>query len=56
MRPDIIRHDYLRALDAWRTRLSNHCREHRIDYVPLDTRTPYDVALLAYLQKRSRLY
>ena len=31
------------------------CRENRIDYVRLDTRTPFDRALLAYLEKRSKL-
>ncbi len=56
MRPDVIRREYLQALETWRERLRAHCREHQIDFVPLDTRTPYDVALLAYLQKRSRLY
>ena len=56
VRPDIIRAEYLEAVARWRKRLQDHCREHRIDYIPLDTRTPYDVALLAYLQKRSRLF
>ena len=31
------------------------CREQLVDYVPLDTRTPFDRALLAYLEKRARL-
>ncbi len=31
------------------------CREQLIDYVQLDTRTPFDRALLAYLEKRARL-
>jgi len=31
------------------------CREQLIDYVRLDTRTPFDRALLAYLEKRARL-
>jgi uncharacterized protein (DUF58 family) len=56
VQPDLLRRDYLATLDAWRTHLRNECREHRIDYVSLDTRTPFDTALLSYLQKRSRLY
>ena len=31
------------------------CGQHRIDYVPLSTETPFDVALLAYLNKRARM-
>lgn len=31
------------------------CREQLIDYVRLDTRMPFDRALLAYLEKRARL-
>ncbi len=56
VQPDLIRSEYLAALDAWRTRLRNECREHMVDYVAVDTRTPFDVTLLSYLQKRSRLY
>ena len=46
---------YHERFEAWRGRLARACREQRIDYVPLDTRTPYDRALMAYLEKRSRL-
>jgi hypothetical protein len=28
---------------------------HQIEYVPLSTETPYEVALMAYLTKRARL-
>lgn len=31
------------------------CREHNIDYVLLDTTTPFDVALFEYLHKRQRM-
>ena len=31
------------------------CREQFIDYVPMTTSTPFDRALLAYLNKRSLL-
>lgn len=46
---------YREKLDAWRNRYATSCREQRIDYVPLDTRTPFDRALMAYLEKRARL-
>jgi uncharacterized protein (DUF58 family) len=46
---------YRERLEAWREHYRRHCRERLIDYVPLDTRTPFDRALLAYLEKRARL-
>jgi len=46
---------YRERLESWREHYRRHCREARIDYVPLDTRTPFDRALLAYLEKRARL-
>ncbi len=46
---------YRQQLGAWRDQYSRSCREQRIDYVPLDTRTPFDRALLAYLEKRATL-
>ena len=46
---------YRERLAAWQERYRRTCREQRIDYVPLDTRTPFDRALLAYLEKRARL-
>jgi uncharacterized protein (DUF58 family) len=46
---------YREKLTAWREHYQRSCRERLIDYVPLDTRTPFDRALLAYLEKRARL-
>jgi uncharacterized protein (DUF58 family) len=46
---------YRENLTAWRERYARACREQRIDYVPLDTRTPFDRALLTYLEKRATL-
>ena len=46
---------YRERLEAWRDHYRRHCRERLIDYVPLDTRMPFDRALLAYLEKRARL-
>ena len=31
------------------------CREHNIDYVLLDTSTPFDIALIEYLHKRQSM-
>jgi uncharacterized protein (DUF58 family) len=50
-----LREGYRQAVDAWRLRLKRECGAHQIDYVPLTTDTPFDVALLAYLTKRARL-
>ena len=46
---------YRERFTAWQDRYRRACREQRIDYVPLDTRMPYDRALLAYLEKRAKL-
>jgi uncharacterized protein (DUF58 family) len=46
---------YRERLEAWTAHYRRACRENRIDYVRLDTRTPFDQALLAYLEKRARL-
>jgi hypothetical protein len=46
---------YRERLEAWRSRYSRACREQLVDYVPLDTRMPFDRALLAYLEKRATL-
>ena len=46
---------YRERFDAWTANYRRACRENRIDYVQLDTRTPFDQALLAYLEKRARL-
>ena len=46
---------YRERFAAWTDQYRRQCREQRIDYVPLDTRTPFDQALLAYLEKRVKL-
>ena len=46
---------YRERLAAWTDQYRRNCRENLIDYVRLDTRTPFDRALLAYLEKRARL-
>ena len=46
---------YREKLQAWTDFYRRNCRERLIDYVQIDTRTPFDRALLAYLEKRARL-
>ncbi len=53
--PFSIRRDYVEAVDRWMTHLRRECGESRIDYVPIQTSTPYDRALFSYLEKRKRL-
>jgi len=53
--PWFIKKEYRARIAAWTADLARQCREHRIDYVPVTTSTPFDRALLAYLNKRSQL-
>ena len=53
--PWFIKKEYRQRVEAWMRDLARQCREQRIDYVPVTTSTPFDRALLAYLNKRSLL-
>jgi len=53
--PWFVQKDYRQRVEAWTRDLALRCREHRIDYVPVTTSTPFDRALLAFLNKRSQL-
>lgn len=55
VRPWELRGDYRKAIAAWIDGYRRGCREIGVDYVPMNTETPFDTALLAYLEKRSRL-
>ena len=46
---------YRRAVAKWIEDLGTECRQHLIDYVPVNTNRPFDQALLQYLHKRQRL-
>jgi len=50
-----IRKAYADAMHAFTERYKRECREHHIDYVLLDTATPFDTALTEYLSKREHL-
>lgn len=48
--------EYKRRLSQWTSFYRKMCGEHKIDYVLSNTSTPFDVALLQYLEKRQRLH
>jgi uncharacterized protein (DUF58 family) len=54
-RPYQIQRAYKDAMGAFLERYKQECRENYIDYVLLDTATPFDVALFEYLHKRERI-
>lgn len=55
VRPWEIQSDYREAVTAWIDRYRRSCREIGVDYVPMHTETPFDTALMAYLDKRRRM-
>jgi uncharacterized protein (DUF58 family) len=55
VRPWELRREYVGSVERWVSRLRRTCREIGVDYVPMHTETPFDTALLAYLDKRRRL-
>jgi uncharacterized protein (DUF58 family) len=54
--PAHIRAHYRERFAAWRSDLRRECRRQLVDLVEITTDTPLETALLAYLQKRRRLY
>jgi len=53
--PWFVRGEYQQRVDKWMSALARECREQLIDYVPMTTSTPFDLALMAYLNKRAHL-
>lgn len=51
-----IQKSYQREMASFLDRYKKECRENYVDYVLLDTRTSFDVALLQYLSKREKIY
>ena len=47
-----IAEQYRAKFEAWSRAYERACMENRIEYVRLSTETPYDLALLRYLEKR----
>lgn len=53
--PAQIQRSYREAMREFVAFYKKQCREQRIDYVLLDTGTPFDVALYEYLGKRKKI-
>jgi len=53
--PYHIQKAYQTEMQRFLERYKRECREQSVDYVLLDTATPFDVALFQYLNKRKRL-
>jgi len=51
-----IRDDYMKLLNERTTRYRIACGQLGVEYVPVSTSTPFDLALFRYLEKRSRLH
>ena len=51
-----IQKAYQKEMAAFLERYKKECRENYVDYVLLDTKTPFDVALVEYLSKREKFY
>jgi uncharacterized protein (DUF58 family) len=54
--PHHLRKEYKRTVRAFMDSYKRKCRENAIDYVPIDTSTPYGFVLSSYLAKRKRLH
>ena len=51
-----IRKDYMKQFDKTVSLIGSECRQARVDYHILDSSTPFDKALYAFLAKRERLF
>ncbi len=51
-----IQRSYQTAMTKFLDHYRSECREHNIDYVLMDTTTPFDSALTEYLSKRKRIH
>jgi uncharacterized protein (DUF58 family) len=56
LQPAQLREHYTEAVRNFSDRFRRRCREFGVDFEELDTGKPYDVALMAYLNKRRRLF
>ena len=54
--PYQIKKDYASQVKSFSDEIAAACRQANIDYHPIDTSTPFDQALWAFLSKRERLY
>jgi uncharacterized protein (DUF58 family) len=56
IQPGQLREHYTEAVQNFSDRFRRKCRESNIDFEELDTGKSYDVALMAYLNKRRKLF
>ncbi|MHC4607336.1 MAG: DUF58 domain-containing protein, partial [Planctomycetota bacterium] len=56
VQPRVYREAYLEAVEKFTRDLRVACSNMLVDYQVLDTETPFDRGLAAYLHKRQRLY
>jgi uncharacterized protein (DUF58 family) len=54
--PWVIGREYRQNLEAWSEQLRRACGEHHIEFVELTNMTPFDRALLRFVEKRGRLH
>jgi uncharacterized protein (DUF58 family) len=54
-RPWFLGSEYRKSVKDWISGLERECKENAIDYNPVTTETPFDQALVSYLNKRRRL-
>ena len=54
--PYQIKKHYSRQVQAFSDEIAAACRQSNIDYYAIDTATPFDKALYAFLSKREKLY
>ncbi|MDZ7815143.1 MAG: DUF58 domain-containing protein [Planctomycetota bacterium] len=52
--PDVARKGYLEAIEKFTESVETECSRQRADYVPIDTSTPFNIALTSFLVRRSR--
>jgi len=53
--PAFLREQYSKQIQEWIKKLDRSCKQHQIDYNLLTTKTSFDQALTAYLNKRLRM-
>jgi len=51
-----IKRDYIRRFEDFAELIAAECRQARVDYHLIDTSTPFDKALYAFLARRERLF
>jgi uncharacterized protein (DUF58 family) len=52
----VLAGEYRKTVADWSEAYHRACGEHQIEFVPITNRTPFDRALLRFLEKRARLH